>query len=100
MTTYKHSKTGALIEISGVISGGYWVPVEPENQEETVPDEMKIIHMEKATNSEETLTNFEDVDLDAMTIEELKAFAKTNQIEINLKAKKNDLIEAIAAVIY
>lgn len=97
---YRHMKTGALIEPSGTISGGHWMPFESESQEEIASEGMKVIHLEKETDSEETLVTSDDVDLDAMTIDELKEFARKNQIKINAKARKNDLVEAIAAVIY
>lgn len=88
---FKNTKNGAVIDVTVPISGGDWVPFEelktPE-VEETKEVEEEVIEQEEP--KEETF------DLTAMTVEQLKAYAKENEITIPTKATKAQILGLIA----
>lgn len=89
---YRNIKTGAVIDSSSKIIGKAWELVEKgtlHNQKG------EIISGDEEVPTEQEYTE-EEIDLEAMTKEQLVQFAKEHEVEVNENSKKADIIETIA----
>lgn len=71
-----------------LISGRYIVPVAEDKSEEPPAEEAPV-------EAEETEAVFKLINLDKMTKDQLIEFANTNNIEIDTKGKKADILTTI-----
>ncbi|MGX7104120.1 Rho termination factor N-terminal domain-containing protein [Globicatella sanguinis] len=84
-----NTKNGAIIDVVVPVKGGDWVPFE----EPKAPVEEVEPVVEEPLEEEPEAETF---DLTAMTVEELKEYAKDNEITLPSKATKAQIIELIA----
>lgn len=94
MTKYIHKKTGAIIEIASVITGDAWELLDSYRESEAKAEKDETI--EKPVEEIEEQTDAESFDITKMTVNELKEYAKENEIELPANAKKEEIIEVIA----
>lgn len=86
---FRNTKNGAIIDVAVPVKGGDWVPFE----EPKAPVEEVEPVVEEPIEEEPEAETF---DLTAMTVEELKEYAKDNEITVPSKATKAQIIELIA----
>lgn len=86
---FKNTQNGAIIDVVVPVKGGDWVPFE----EPKAPVEEVEPVVEEPIEEEPEAETF---DLTAMTVEELKEYAKNNEITVPSKATKAQIIELIA----
>lgn len=91
MAKYIHKETGATIDVASVVTGTAWIPIDEVVEKKEQPIKEVI---EEESVKEETA---EDFDITEMTVKELREYAKANEIEIPSDAKKDEIIELIAA---
>lgn len=90
---YKNIKTGVTIDVTSVISGGDWVPLEKiDNEKEEIAEEIEA----EETTEEEFVE--EEVDLKELTNKQLEDLAEEQGIELTTKDKK-DKDARIAAIV-
>lgn len=86
---FRNTKNGAIIDVVVPVKGGDWVPFE----EPKAPVEEVEPVVEEPIEEEPEAETF---DLTAMTVDELKEYAKDNEITVPSKATKAQIIELIA----
>ena len=86
---FRNTQNGAIIDVVVPVKGGDWVPFE----EPKAPVEEVEPVVEEPIEEEPEAETF---DLTAMTVEELKEYAKDNEITVPSKATKAQIIELIA----
>lgn len=86
---YVNKKTGVIFTTTSEIKGGDWVPFE---EPKAPVEEVEPIVEEEIEEEPEA----ETFDLTAMTVEELKEYAKDNDVKVPSKATKAQIIELIA----
>lgn len=86
---FKNTKNGAIIDVVVPVKGGDWVPFE---EPKAPVEEVEPIFEEEIEEEPEV----ETFDLTAMTVDELKEYAKDNEITVPSKATKAQIIELIA----
>ena len=91
MAKYVHRETGATIDVASVVTGTAWIPIDEVVEKKEQPIEEVI--EEESVKEEPT----EEFDITEMTVKELREYAKANEIEIPSDAKKDEIIELIAA---
>lgn len=89
---YKNIKTGAIIDSSSKFIGKAWKLVD---EEPLYNQKGEIISSDEEAPAENEYIE-EEVDLEAMTKEQLVHFAKEQEIEVNENDKKAVIIETIA----
>lgn len=91
MAKYVHKETGATIDVASVVTGTAWIPIDEVVEKKEQP--IKEVIEEETVKEEPT----EEFDITEMTVKELREYAKANEIEIPSDAKKDEIIELIAA---
>lgn len=91
MAKYVHKETGATIDVTSVVTGTAWIPIDEVVEKKEQP--IKEVIEEESIKEEPT----EEFDITEMTVKELREYAKANEIEIPSDAKKDEIIELIAA---
>ena len=86
---FRNTQNGAIIDVVVPVKGGDWVPFE----EPKAPVEEVEPVVEEPIEEEPEAETF---DLTAMTVDELKEYAKDNEITVPSKATKAQIIELIA----
>lgn len=92
MTKYVHKETGATIDVASVITGDAWELLDSYRDSEAEKDEA----IEEPVEEIEEQPDAESFDITKMTVNELKGYAKENEIELPANAKKEEIIEVIA----
>lgn len=86
---FKNTKNGSIIDVVVPVKGGDWVPFE----EPKAPVEEVETVVEEPVEEEPEAETF---DLNEMTVDELKEYAKDNDVKVPSKATKPQIIELIA----
>lgn len=86
---FRNTQNGAIIDVAVPVKGGDWVPFE----EPKAPVKEVEPVVEEPIEEEPEAETF---DLTAMTVDELKEYAKDNEITVPSKATKAQIIELIA----
>lgn len=92
---YRNTLTGAILDSSCIISGEHWELVDENKKDDPAETEQGLTE-DGSNENPEDLSDGDVVDLEKMSVDQLKNLAKDLGIDLGKATKKADIMAIIA----